>query len=294
MTRRIFVVGAARSGTKIVRDVLSAAADVGAVPFDVSFVWKHGHGSVPHDVLSPESLTRRHRRFVTRYLDRYVAGEPPAVIEKTVGNTLRVAYLAAMFPEASFVHVVRDGVDVIESTRRQWQEPTDRGYLAEKVRHFPLRLLPTYGVSFARAQVRRRSGLDGASNVASWGVRYPGVDADVRTEPLLTVCARQWRESVCRAVPALDAVAAPVVQIRYETFVAAPQREVFRVLDELSMRAEPNLVNEAVRSVRAQGAGPGAVSLDAQELDLLDREVGDVLVSLGYPRAADHSRTAFR
>ena len=207
------------------RDVLAAAADVGAVPYDVNFVWKHGHGSVPHDVLDPASLTARHRRFVTQYLDRYAAGSPPVVLEKTVGNTLRVPYLAAMFPDASFVHLVRDGVDVIESTRRQWQEPTDRGYLVEKGRHFPLRLLPTYGVSFARAQLRGRASGDEASSVRSWGVRYPGIDADVRTEPLLTVCARQWRESVCRAAAALEAVSAPVVQVRYEDLVVAPARE---------------------------------------------------------------------
>ena len=291
MTRRVFVVGAARSGTKVVRDVLSAAADVGTVPFDVGFVWKHGHGAVPHDVLDPDSLTEAHRRFVTRYLDRYVAGSPPVVVEKTVGNTLRVPYLAAMFPDASFVHLVRDGVDVIESTRRQWQEPTDRGYLVEKVRHFPLRLVPTYGVSFARAQVRRRGGDDETSSVGSWGVRYPGIDEDVRTEPLLTVCARQWRESVCRASPALDAVRAPVVQVRYEEFVTAPDREVARVLGELRLRADPDRVAHAARSVRAPHSGAGSASLGADELASLDREVGDVLAALGYPAASDRSRT---
>ena len=99
MTGRVFLIGAARSGTKILRDVLAAAAGVGKVPYDVNFVWTHGH-SLPHDVLPPEVISERQRRFVTGYLDRYADGPSPVVIEKTVGNSLRVPYLHAMFPDA--------------------------------------------------------------------------------------------------------------------------------------------------------------------------------------------------
>ncbi len=41
--RRIVLIGAARSGTKILRDTLAAATGSGAVPFDIGFVWRIGH-----------------------------------------------------------------------------------------------------------------------------------------------------------------------------------------------------------------------------------------------------------
>jgi hypothetical protein len=290
VTRHIFLIGAARSGTKIMRDVLAAAAEVGAVPYDVNFVWTYGHQSVPDDVLSPDRVNERKRRFVSGYLDRYAAGAPRTVIEKTVGNSLRVPYVQAMFPDASFVHLVRDGVDAVESSRRQWQSPPDRRYLAQKVRHFPLRLVPTYGLSFARDQVRRRSPEDQGSSVRSWGVRYPGIGQDVRAEPLLTVCARQWRESVSRASEAFETMSARVVHVRYEELVAAPDRELARVLDELGLPASPARVATAAGRLRGDRSGVGASALSAEELASLEGEIGDALGGLGYPPATDPGR----
>ncbi len=291
VTRRIFLIGAARSGTKILRDLLGAATGVGVVPYDVNFVWKHGHRAVPHDVLDPARVGDRQHRFVAGYLDRYAAGSPRTVIEKTVSNSLRVPYLHAMFPDAAFVHLVRDGVDVAESTRRQWLLPPDRRYLVQKARHFPLRLVGTYGVSFARAQLRRRGGDEEPSRVRSWGVRYPGIDEDVRTEPLLTVCARQWRESVSRATVAFDGLTVPLVQVRYEQLVAAPDRELARVIDELGLSASPAQLAAAAGRLHGDRTGAGAGVLDADELASLQDEVGDVLTSLGYPAATDPDRT---
>ena len=79
-----------------------------------------------------------------------VPGPLPAsgvVIEKTVGNTLRVPYvpppprctLRAPRPRRRRRH---------RSARRQWQAPTDWAYLRAKMRHFPLRLVPSYGAKF--------------------------------------------------------------------------------------------------------------------------------------------------
>ena len=110
------------------------------------------------------------------------------MIEKSVGNTLRVGYVAEIVPDAIFVHLVRNGVDVAESTRRQWQSPVEYGYLRDKVRHFPLRMVPTYGRSYAASLLRRR--LAGDGRVASWGPRYPGIDRDLdRDRPAHGLCA---------------------------------------------------------------------------------------------------------
>ena len=288
-SRRIFLIGAARSGTKVLRDVLGEAAQVGVVPYDVNFVWKYGHQRVPHDALDPTTVQERQRRFVSSYLDRYAAGSPPVVIEKTVGNSLRVPFLHAMFPDAAFVHLVRDGVDAVESTRRQWQTPPDRRYLARKLRHFPPRLLPTYGVSFARAQLPSRDGRQ--LRVRSWGVRYPGIDDDVRREPLLTVCARQWRASVEGALAAFDQLSVPVVDVRYEQLVADPSGELARLLEALGLPADDRALRAAAGRVSGDRAGVGALALETDERDLLEAEIGATLRRLGYPAATDPDRS---
>lgn len=279
--KRIVLIGAARSGTKILRDTLAAATGSGTVPYDIGFVWRIGHDE-PHDVLEPASLRSADKAFIADYVDRYGAGRPLSVIEKTVGNTLRVPYVASALPDATFVHLVRNGFDVAESTMRQWREPADYRYLARKLRHVPARMLPTYGRAYTASLLRRRLSDDG--RLSSWGPRYPGIDSDLREGDLLTVCARQWRESVVRATRDLETVDAPVIQVRYEEFVDRPREVLARVADFCSLSVvDADLVLAAGR-VSPGRAGEGARSLDDSQQATLDAEIGEVMEWLGYRR----------
>jgi len=194
MTRKVFVLGAGRSGTKILRDCLGAARDVAAVPYDVGYVWRFGNERIPHDELSAELANPRIATFVDRSLERMArrasrGSDYEIVLEKSVPNTLRPAFMAALFPEARFVHIVRNGYSVIESAVRNWQEPEDRGYLLDKLRYFPIenyRYALWGGVNLARGAFGGRGGK-------LWGPRYDGMGEDVRELPLLEVCTRQWQ-----------------------------------------------------------------------------------------------------
>ena len=147
---RVVIIGAARSGTKMLRDALAIATGAGAVPYDIGYVWRIGKRARRRATCSSPISSRNERGdLVTRFIDRYSAGSPPAVIEKTVGNTLRVPFVAAAIPDARFVHLIRDGIDVAESVRRQWTSKTDWRYLAAKARHFPPRFIPGYGRRYA-------------------------------------------------------------------------------------------------------------------------------------------------
>lgn len=284
--RPVVLIGAARSGTKIVRDVLAEAAGAGRVPYDVGFVWRYGNEDLPHDILDPASATPRIGHFIRSYLNRYARGstrQGPIVIEKTVGNALRVPFVHEVLPDAVFLHLIRDGVDVAESTQRQWLAPPDRRYLAQKLRHFPPRLAPTYGRKYVMSQVRHYVKKD--SRVGSWGPRYPGIDDDVRLADLLTVCARQWQKCVESAREALLDLAAPTVELRYETLVADPAGTIGTVLEQLDIPLDDAALRSAADRIESGHSGQGGRSLSRAELDLLHREIGATLADLGYPSA---------
>jgi hypothetical protein len=283
MTRHIIIIGAARSGTKILRDALAEASGVGCVPYDIGFVWRYGNERVPHDVLDPATLTPRIQRFVRRYVDRYARSGRDVVIEKTVGNTLRVPFVHAVMPDAAFVHIVRDGTDVAESARRQWSAPPDREYLLRKVRHFPLRLVPSYGREYALAQLSRFRRV--RSHAATWGPRYPGIDDDVASNDLLTVCARQWRASVECASRDLRRVSALVVDVRYEHLVSEPQATLGELMDRLGLPASAEDRRRAAARLEMGRAGAGPRSLDGRELEMISAELGTTLDSFGYREA---------
>ena len=279
--RTVILIGAARSGTKVMRDALGVALGAGVVPYDVGYVWRFGNESVAHDALEPEMVRRRTRRMVAKFLDRYRGAG--IVIEKSVGNCLRIPYVHEIVPDAVFINLVRDGVDVVESAARQWQAPTDWRYLAAKARHFPLQLAPSYGTKYVANATWKRGTT---KHLPTWGPRYPGIDRDLREAGLLTVCARQWRECVTRAHLGFAAIDAPVANVRFEELVATPEVVLSNAIAHLGLTLDAGRVREAAQRIRPDSVGHGRRSLGGEFSDLLNEEIGITLEEFGY----DHAR----
>lgn len=218
--RPIILIGAARSGTKFLRDVLAAAKGVSAVPYDVNYVWRYGAEGLDHDVLDPQSLTPQRAAFIRKTLRSLAKCQPGDVlIEKSVSNTLRVPFVDHVYPQARYIHLLRDGRAVAESAMRQWRAPPDWSALWTKLRGIPLANIG-YVAWFAANFVK---GLASGRGSAVWGPRYPGIEADAAGASLAEICARQWVESetaATRDLAALPDANRRVFTIRYEDLVA--------------------------------------------------------------------------
>ena len=66
----IIIIGAARSGTKFLRNVLAAAEGVKAVPYDINYVWRYGAEHSPDDVLDPDELTAERVKYIKNTIRR--------------------------------------------------------------------------------------------------------------------------------------------------------------------------------------------------------------------------------
>lgn len=215
--RWIFIICAARSGSRYLRDLLAASPEFAVVPYDVNFVWRRGQESSPDDALTNAPGGRIGdgiRRRLIELSGWSAAGRARFIVEKSVSNSLRVPFLVSLFPEAKFVHLVRDGRAVVESARGMWLNPSRPGYLLRKSSVFHWSDW-RYGVWFACNQLRRLQPGPGLYSI--WGPRYPGIDDDVRRMDLVSVCARQWVECVSSATAAFDAMGTDrVTTVRYE------------------------------------------------------------------------------
>jgi hypothetical protein len=215
----IFVIGAARSGTKFLRDCLRGDERIAAVPYDVNYIWRYGQPNDSDDVLLPGSIESKQASFIRRTIEGQARlKDGKVLLEKTVSNSLRVPFVEAVFPGARYVHLVRDGRDVATSAIKEWSAPPDYRRLVEKLRRLPLASLP-YLVWYLRNSVFNR-GANTSGHVRVWGPRYPGIHADLQTLSLAQVCAIQWKKSVDFARADLAALPSErVFHIRYEDLV---------------------------------------------------------------------------
>ena len=120
--RPIIIVAAGRSGSKLLRGILASHWDAICFPREINYIWRHGNLDFPTDELQPENARPEVVQYIRKRFDKVRSGQgKQRVIEKTCANSLRVDFVHTIFPEAYFVHLVRDGRAVAESARRRWR-----------------------------------------------------------------------------------------------------------------------------------------------------------------------------
>lgn len=276
----LIIIGAARSGTRLVRDSIALHPAIDCVPYDINYIWRLGNEGLPHDQLSPFDLTMNQRTRITQALDHYIAGAP-ILIEKTVGNSLRVPFVSAVLPEARFIHLIRDGLDVIESAYRQWTASPDWRYIAQKARAFPITQAFSYATDYARTTIQKLVARD-EEYVGTWGPRYKGIQSDLVTHDLLEVCTIQWLRCLERAMFDLnDMPAEAVLTIRYEDFVRAPLPCLERIADFIGVEPADEWQSE-LDSISVANIGKGSQNLVPKQMALILPIIDGTLKKLGY------------
>jgi hypothetical protein len=125
--KAIFVLGTARSGTTWLAEQLRAHPAVAGVQSEslifesMTMLWNNAHradGQGLAAYLSQEEITVAFRRYCDQFFaasrDRHAPGAT-WVIEKTPSHTRRIPMMARIYPDAWYVHIVRDGRDVARS-----------------------------------------------------------------------------------------------------------------------------------------------------------------------------------
>ena len=262
----VIIIAAARTGSRLLRRIVALHRGMIEIPHDINYVWRHDSMRCADDALTADAAGPMVHRFVRDYFTRFARRAGGGrVVEKTVGNSLRVAYVRPIFPEARLIHLVRDGRDVVASAYRQWQAPLRWRELWPKVQTFPWWSARLYAGRYAGHYLgrwlRRERGL------RSWGPVYPGIAADVRNLSLHEVCARQWSMCVEASWRELQAVPRDLwLQVRYEDLVRQPIATADRLARFLSLEATQDRDRFLAESVRVGSVGKWRDELTDAEL----------------------------
>ncbi len=211
----VFVVGCPRSGTTLLLDALRASGELASVQSEGHILWDEFHHPREHswssDAVAPGEIADRESEYL--YLAIRLFARGGRFVDKTPANCLRVAYLEALFPDASFVFLRRRGADNVSSLMEGWRA---------RPRFVRYRLPePLTGLGE----------LDGEG----WSfVLVPGW-RDLRAASLEEICAHQYVECNQAVLDARATSAATWVDLAYEDLVASPAEELRRVYDELGL-----------------------------------------------------------
>ncbi len=221
----LIILGAARSGTKILRDTFSQPAEISHIPYDINYIWKYGNLDYNFDDLDESHFSQNIGNYIQRQFVKLSSfnknPKSHSIVEKTVASPLRIPFILKVFPNAKFIHLVRDGRDVVESNLRMWHQKPDIKYLLKKLRYFPIsnvKYATWYVNNIIKGKLKKQEGGE------TWGPRYSGIDDDCQTKSLSEVCAIQWKKCVESASSSLRVLdSSRYLTVRYEDFVSKPE-----------------------------------------------------------------------
>lgn len=285
----MIIIGAGRSGTNMLRNVLSQLDGVVTWPCDeINYIWRHGNRDFPTDELQPSHATPAVASYIrsqfsslirSANLDRYPS-EERIILEKTCANSLRVPFVDSALPEARYIHIVRDGRDVVSSAIQRWKAPLDIPYLIAKARFVPASDLPYYASRYFINRLVKLTSEESALSV--WGPRFEGMSELAKNRSLPEVCAKQWIRCVELATSALKEMPdSKVFYLRYEDFVAEPVTTLESISRFLSINHSPQQLQEACSMVRPNTHGE-TLALETTHFELAERSMKNTLLAHGY------------
>jgi len=279
----VVIIGAPRSGTNMLRDALCKIADVATWPCDeINPIWKHGNLSYKTDELPATAVTaavKKHIRSNFHWVSQHY--QATTVVEKTCANCLRVPFVDAVVPEAKFIYIYRDGIDVAASALQRWTADVDLPYILAKARFVPKIDLPYYALSFIRARLYRT--FSDSDRISGWGPSFSGMDKLLDGYELHEACAMQWEKCVLSAEQGFERIHEDrVKRICYEDFVRQPAENLESILEFLQLSTDRQAVNHAVADVTSRSIGKGRASFSSEKIERIENLIKEGLQHYGY------------
>ncbi len=240
----IFVLGNIRSGTSILADLISAHPSL-VKWHEPRTLWLFADPGRPHDEFDERDASERVVRYIRkRFLEYQETHGGRRVLEKTPQNILKLRYVRAIFPEATFVFIVRSPFSYISSVEAKWQRVVKPDRLMRRFRETPFWQVPYYLRQACSDQFNKR--ILKRKYIHVYGARYAGIFDDMRRVDLLTVIARQWAISSRIAERDLESFEpGRVFRLRYEDLVLDPVRHLERISAHCGIEPTPEMYKMA-------------------------------------------------
>ena len=263
----VIIIGAPRSGTNMLRDMLVELSGVGTWPCDeINYIWRHGNVRYQSDVFTPEMAISEVQVYIRRQFQKISAAlDLDTVVEKTCANSLRVGFVDKVIPDAKYIFIVRDGMDAVGSALERWKASLDIPYILQKARYVPPSDLPYYASRYLLNHLYRLVSRE--KRLSFWGPALDNVGELLDKYSLPEVCALQWKACVDNSERDFSTIPSEnIIRIKYERFVREPVVEFARLADFINKPVPDSVNNFLKKSVKQNSVGKGRRALGEIEV----------------------------
>ena len=303
----VFIVGSPRSGTTVLGEILDKHRDISQW-YEPYFVWDRYFRDLPDDERVAEEATAKVvKQISSDFINYRKKTGSRIVVDKSPRNSLKISFIRKIFPEAKFIHIIRDGRDVTLSIQKEWQRRRDivfgrnnqkgfnyqkalkvisdwlgrQRYIQHKLRAF---WFETHGHVFNRSRHLNRLRWKGD---VGWGPRFKGWDRLYQNNSILQFNAYQWLRCVENIGASWPQV--PMdnkMEIRYEDLVTRGNTIIEQILEFLQVPHDENFFSR-IPKLKKGNFNKWKFEFSTEQVSEIQPILSPMLINLGYEKNSD-------
>ncbi|MBW1993278.1 MAG: sulfotransferase [Deltaproteobacteria bacterium] len=303
----VFIIGSPRSGTTILGEILDKHNEISQW-YEPYFVWDRSFRNSPDDERTAEEATPRIIKQVYKDYLRYKKKTGSKIIvDKSPRNSLKIPFIRQIFPQARFIHILRDGRDVSLSIHKEWIRRKEVISDSTRDYHFNynealgvvnrwLKRQPfikdkiealwfeTHGHLINKALHLNRLRWNGE---IGWGPRFKGWEEIFHKHSLLQFNAYQWLKCVERIYESWTDIPSEYrMEVRYEKFVGEGETIITDILSFIGLSTYKEFF-VSMPKLKINNYDKWRKELSKEQLKEIGSILTPMLMKLGYENTRD-------
>ena len=297
-----FIIGSPRSGTTVLGEILDRHKNISQW-YEPYFVWDRHFRNSPNDERTAEDATLKvQKQIYSDFINYKRKIGSKIVVDKSPRNSLKIPFILKIFPEARFIHIVRDGRDVTLSIHKEWVRRTNIVYDNQRKRSFNYSKafevisqwlnrqvffkdkikavwFETHGHLFNKSKHLNRLRWSGE---IGWGPRFKVWDKILSQNSILQFNAYQW----LKCLESIHSFWADIpedrkLEIRYEDFITQGVKLIKTILDFLGVERYEEFF-DAIPKLKKNNFNKWQIEFSKEQLKEIHPILTPMLAKLGY------------
>lgn len=295
----IIILGAARSGTTVLGKAFREHPDVLYVE-EPKYVWKHGYGYLGHDVLRAYHANKKQKDYIRNYFKRMlVLSGKKILVEKSPSNCLRIEYIHSIYPNAKYIHIIRDGRNVALSAFKKSTgniEQISSAMIPNKTNRFKdifatiKRKLNQGGMTFLDFIYTFPHFTNSLLNMLNikkyklWGPRFIGMRDAVKIYSQIEIAGLQWKYSVETVKNYIDTTHINCLEVKYEDILRNPNEEISKIFHYVGLEVTPEVEEYIIKNYSMTNSHQSINNSEVKNIEILKLEklIYNTLKIYGY------------
>ena len=303
----VFIIGSPRSGTTVLGETLDKHEKISQW-YEPYFIWDRHFRKSPHDERTAQEASHKIRHQVySDFLKFKEKSGNQIIIDKSPRNSLKIPFIRKIFPQARFIHILRDGRDATLSIHKEWlrrknivndpQKPDHVDYknafivVGKWLQRQPFIIdkikalwFETHGHIINNNKHLNRLRWNGKSG---WGPRFKGWETCFYETSLLQFNALQWLKCIESIHKSWSKIPDErKFEIRYEDFISKGNQIITLILNFLKLDAKKDFW-ESIPKLKSDNFNKWKNEFSKDQLAEIHPILTPMLIKLGYEVNAD-------